>query len=515
MSSAFRLGALILLCALGCHAHEDAPQEEGRAGESITHFSAHTELFVEFPALVVGSESPFAAHVTRLDSFKPLSAGDVTVVLSGGDAPEERFAATGAPSPGIFRAVVVPQTPGSRELSIHISGEGIDDRHDLGPVTVFSDITQAKAAQPEEEAPPAIPFLKEQQWRVPFATAPVEEHRIRESLRAHGVLRPRSDGEASIGAPATGRIIAAPGQAATLGTVVTPETVLALLAPRLSADTDPAELERAVARAHRDLEQARRERKRLEDLFRTEAVPERRVLSARHDEKDAESDLEAAVYRLKQYQGIHRTTDGEPAGGIAIRSPIAGTLVQIHVAPGEFVEEGRELFDVIDLASLWLEVHIPEAEVARVQKATGAWFEVSGFSRPFEVTPQSGGRLITLGGMVDPESRTSPLVLEVDNSAAGLRAGMFADVHVLIGEPSRAVAVPVSAIVDEAGQSVAYVEQGGESFERRALTLGRRDGELVEVLEGLRPGERVVTKGAYYLRLASTSGSVPAHGHAH
>jgi multidrug efflux pump subunit AcrA (membrane-fusion protein) len=92
---------------------------------------------------------------------------------------------------------------------------------------------------------------------------------------------------------------------------------------------------------------------------------------------------------------------------------------------------------------------------------------------------------------------------------------MFADVRVLSGEAKETMAVPVSAILDEAGESVVYVEQGGESFERRPLELGGRDGDFVEVLSGLSPGERVVTKGAYYIRLASSSGAVPAHGHAH
>jgi membrane fusion protein, heavy metal efflux system len=510
------LGAAVLLCVVGCESHEHGPAQDPRPAESITHFSPRTELFIEFPALVVGGESPFAAHVTRLDSFKPLLAGDVTVVLSGGNAPEERFVASGASSPGIFRPVATPAHAGRRDLSILIKGEGIDDRHDLGPVDVFANLGEAsQGKEPEEEEGPAITFLKEQQWRVPFATEPVGERTLRPSIRAHGVIRPRSDGEARITAPVTGRLVTGPGEFPTIGMTVAPETVLAVIAPRLSTNTDPAELARAVERARRDLDLARRERVRLEALYRTEAVPERRVLSARHDEKDAEADLEAAEHRLRQDEGIHRGAEGEPAGRISVRSPISGTLVQVRVAPGEFVDEGRELFDVLDLERLWLEVRIPEADVARTSSATGAWFEVEGFPHSFEVTPSEGGKIVTLGGVVDPESRTSALIFELGNPQRALRAGMFADVHVLTGEETRAIAIPTSAIVDEGGQSVAYVELSGESFERRPLSLGIREQNFVQVLEGLAAGERVVTRGAYYVRLASASGAVPAHGHAH
>ncbi len=516
MSSTARAGlAASLLFTLGCHYH-DGSAEDPRRAESVTHFAEHTELFAEFRVLVVSMESPFAAHVTRLDTFKPLTAGRVTVVLSGGGAPEERFAIDAPSVPGIFRPIATPGHAGLRDITVVIDGEGLRDRHELGRFQVFPDLAAAGAATGEETPEtPSTTFLKEQQWRIPFATEAVVERSLRPSFRVHGVLRARTDGEARLVAPVTGRLVTDSVSAPTIGMPVTPETVLATIAPRLSTDTDPAELERAVSRARRDLDLARTERARLEALYRGEAVPERRLLEARHAEKDAETDLETALHRLQQYQGIHRTGSSEPAGRITLRSPIPGTLVEVRVAPGEFVEEGRALFDVVDLDRLWLEAHIPEGSVFRARAATGVWFEVDGFPAPFEVDAQRGGRVISRGGVVDPERRTSTLILEVPNGDHALAVGMFAHVHVLIGESVTTLAVPTSALVDDAGQSVAYVERGGESFERRPLTLGIRDGDLVQVIEGLAPGERVVTRGANYIRLASASGALPAHGHAH
>jgi multidrug efflux pump subunit AcrA (membrane-fusion protein) len=77
------------------------------------------------------------------------------------------------------------------------------------------------------------------------------------------------------------------------------------------------------------------------------------------------------------------------------------------------------------------------------------------------------------------------------------------------------VAIPESAIVDEDGKPAAFVQVSGETFQKRELTLGIRDSGFVQVLAGLAEGERVATKGAYSIKLASISTSIPAHGHAH
>jgi multidrug efflux pump subunit AcrA (membrane-fusion protein) len=117
--------------------------------------------------------------------------------------------------------------------------------------------------------------------------------------------------------------------------------------------------------------------------------------------------------------------------------------------------------------------------------------------------------------VVDPQSRTVPLVFEVPNPGRALRAGMYARVRVFTGQARKALAIPASAVVDDGKQEVAYVLSSGEAFERRPLKLGVRDGDLVEVVEGLAPGDRVVSRGAWQVRLAAAGGALPAHGHVH
>jgi multidrug efflux pump subunit AcrA (membrane-fusion protein) len=417
---------LALIAAVSCakHTHEEVAAPD-REALSFTHFTERTELFVEFKALARGAESPFAAHVTRLSDFKPLAAGTVTAVLSGGGAPDERFSANEPSIPGIFRPVAKPQYAGQRRLFFDIAFDGATSRHDLGMMTVFESEAAAIAAAPEEEEESGgIVYLKEQQWKTEFATSPVVEGEVRASVAANGILRPRPDGEARIGAPAAGRFLT-PGAYPQIGMTVARNQLLGVVAPRVPADVDPASLNLDVQRAQIALQQAQAERTRLEALLAQEAVPERRVTEVRRQEQAARADLEAAQSRLAQYRGTQSATGGGAGGRIEVRSPVPGTIVAVTIAPGEFVDEGRELFHVVDLSRLWLELQIPEGQIGLVQTSNSAWFQPEGFPSAFEVSPKAGGRVIATGGVVNPQTRTIPLIFEVPNPNLHLKAGMF------------------------------------------------------------------------------------------
>jgi cobalt-zinc-cadmium efflux system membrane fusion protein len=92
---------------------------------------------------------------------------------------------------------------------------------------------------------------------------------------------------------------------------------------------------------------------------------------------------------------------------------------------------------------------------------------------------------------------------------------MLMEAHVFTGKSVDSVAVPVSAIVRDSGVPVVYVEVGGESFQRRVVQLGIRDGDYIEVRNGVTNGERVVSKGAYLVKLAASGPAEAGHGHAH
>ncbi|MQA30805.1 MAG: hypothetical protein GEU82_13395 [Luteitalea sp.] len=125
------------------------------------------------------------------------------------------------------------------------------------------------------------------------------------------------------------------------------------------------------------------------------------------------------------------------------------------------------------------------------------------------------GRLASLGKVLDPRSRTLPITFAFDNRTLGLPVGQSVFLHLLMETTGPRPVVPAAAVVDDAGRPIVFVQREGETFERRAVTVGARTGDLVQIADGVKPGDRVVTKGAYLVRLASMSTSVPAHGHVH
>ena len=172
---------------------------------------------------------------------------------------------------------------------------------------------------------------------------------------------------------------------------------------------------------------------------------------------------------------------------------------------------------MVDRSQLWLEAHIPEADLPEVGQPTGAWFEPRPGQPPVSIDVNDGGELISFGEIIDPQTRTAPLIFSLGETEADnqLRVGSFVKAHIFSGEPREVVAIPASSVLDEKGLDVVYVMIGGESFERRTVRLGMRDRGRVEIVDGVEPGEHVVSKGAYYVKLASTSTGSVGHGHAH
>jgi len=217
--------------------------------------------------------------------------------------------------------------------------------------------------------------------------------------------------------------------------------------------------------------------------------------------------LRAAQQRLSQLGGS--------GGGIALRAPIGGTLAQVPVANGAAVEEGTLLFHIVDRRELWIEAHVSEADAARLERPDGIAFDLPGLDAPVEVRDGDNGRLVGAGSVIDPVSRSVPVVFALPRPDPRIALNQNVQARVFTGGKRSALSVPASAVIDDAGQRVVYVMRGGESFSRVPVRLGMRDGDRFEVLEGLQAGDRVVFRGAMQVRLAAATPEAMGHGHAH
>lgn len=513
-----RVAALLLLATSlsacdppetdGGHDHADGADHDdhGDAGASyvVTDHSAVAELFVEFPPLVVGATSTFAAHVTRLADHAPLTSGTVDVVLGRAGREVARFRVRAPARAGLFTPEVTPRDPGMHTVTVAVTDGALRSVHALGEFEVFAHAAHAVVAQDPVEG--EIAFLKEQQWAEAFATAPVALRSLRASVPGHAEVIAPADGGAIVRAPAEGWIAA--GTIALAGTRVAAGDVLAGLIPRLGADGDLGTLRVALERAQSAQRLAQEEVQRVDGLVALGALPERRRLEAEQALDVARSELEASSARLAQ-----RRSGGDDAG-LALRAPVAGEIVEARPRPGAHVAEGDLMFRIAAPDRRWLEVRVPEHYANRIAAASGAWLDLAG-AGPVVLDDESGARVVQVTTAVDPVSRTAAVTFEYPRSLLDAPIGARLSAHVYARAQAEALAVPRTAVIDEGGRSVVYVQTGGETFARRPVDLGIVDGDLVEIRAGVSIGERVVSEGAYLVRLAASGGEEIGHGHAH
>lgn len=499
---------LLLAASCGRPAPEPVAEPELEA-LSVTRWTDRTELFAEYPPLVVGQTSRFAIHLTRLDSFKALTAGHVEVRLSGDGGPAEVFVVDAPSRPGIFGVSVTPTRHGQRELAIVLRLAGLDDEHRLGPVAVYPDLAAARSAPaPDGPAVETISFLKEQQWALEFGTAVVQVARVRESVRVPAVIVARPGGAADVVAPIDGRLVSVADVSP--GTAVTAGQELGRVQPPPSAPSELPQIRQAQAEAATDLALATRDRERAERLVAAGAAPQKRLDEARAAEAQARNRVAGAEARLAQYQSARTAGAGAEDGLFVLRSPVSGVVAERSATTGANVVAGTVLLRVVDVAAAQVAGQVPEADLVRARGVKAAEIEIPG-----RAARVPAGRLSSLGRVLDPATRTVPITFALDNRAPGLVLGQAVFLHLLLDEADARPVVPASALVDDAGRPIVFVQREGEAFERRPVTLGARSGNLVQVLSGVAAGDRVVTTGAYLVRLASLSTQVPSHGHVH
>jgi RND family efflux transporter MFP subunit len=486
------LAALALTLAQACTAGErEAAEEPEHPSVVVTQWNDSTELFLEYPELLAGTATDnWAIHLSSMKTFKPITEGTLTVRFLRGGAEAASFQLEAPARAGIYLLDPVIAEAGSYQVELALSSPQVSSVHVLPEVRVWASVAELPATA--EEAATGIAFLKEQQWQISFAVGPALEQDVAQTVSAPADIVAPDGALAQVSAPMRGIAAAAGNRAApSVGQLVRAGEVLAVLSPTAG--------EGGYARAQGELERLEREVARAERLWEAGAIPEKRLQEARHD-------LEIARAELRAMGGQDRDQDFR----LQVRAPISGVVAQRRFVPGALVEAGEALFTIVDPSTVWLRVHLPAHAASGLQPGARATFTVEGMLDTFEAP-----RLVTVGSVLDPATRTVSAIFAVPNPGSRLKVGQFARAVVPVGGMTRGVAIPNSAIIDDNGTPVAYVQVGGETFERRVLTLGARDGVWTQVVAGINPGERVVRDGGYQVRLASLSGNEFAGAHAH
>ncbi len=500
----------------GSDTHPPHGEEDGLPGESVSLWTDKAELFMDWEPLIVGRETRFLAHITNLKdkaAFQAVAQGQVVVSLSVDGAQPQSASASEPARPGVFTPTLTPAAAGKCTMTLNLKSAAVSERFDVTPCTVYPDEATARAAMDGSEPLGQVGFLKEQQWSIEFSTAVVRQELVVPSKTINAKILAVPGREAQLTAGTTGRLsLVSP--VPTLGTKIKKGQLLARIQPTMSAPGNVGSLRAEVAASQAELAAAEAARARLQPLVASDSIPKRRLDEAIASVSVARARLNASRTRLSSYQASASGGSRPGAGAFQVKAPISGTLVAQSVTEGETVSAGAALFTVIDLARVWVEGRVFEPDVPAFEATQSAWFTVDGRDTVFKIG-ESTGKLITVGHVLDPRSRTVPVIFEVENPGKVLRIGQFAKLSVATGAEVKSLVIPEAAILQDGNQSIAYVHVSGEAFERRVLVLGARSRGLVEVLHGVLVGERVVTKGAYDIKLAASAGDAPAHGHAH
>ena len=481
------------------HGHEHGADEGPVV--SVTHYTEDSELFMEPPPLVRGEPARLIVHLTRLSDFSPITRGSLEVRLTPQSGQPYAVTVSQPARDGIFLPTITPPFTGPATMELILRGPQLDDTHRLEDVVVYRSTAEIPAAEEEAESPDAISFLKEQQWRILFATVPAESRTVNPSVRAFGTLQIPAAGQAIIPAPADG-IVRFEGNGGLLeaGAEVTRGTALFSIEPDASWSA-------GLAGLREDYLLARLELQRLQRLFEEEAVAEKRVEAARIRLQT----LESAINRLG---GENASEDMEHFQAIAA-APFAGVLSEIRVRPGQRIMAGDPLAIIVDDSRLLLKAAVPTPRLYGFPPVTDAVFEVLGGAERYRIS-HLGGKPVSSGPVSGQQEGLAQLRFLFDNPEKRLIPGSRATVHLIAEDTANAgPAIPVEALNEEQGAPLVYVLTAGETVEKRYPRLGASDGQFVRVLADIEPGERVVTRGATAIRLSSLSRNEMGHGHAH
>jgi cobalt-zinc-cadmium efflux system membrane fusion protein len=314
------------------------------------------------------------------------------------------------------------------------------------------------------------------------------------TIETTGVVDFDNDQATSVLAPFSGpvsRLLVSLGQHVKKG-----DALAAVDSPDFAAAISAYQKALATARTNRKLADLDR------DLLAHNGVAQREAAQAETDAANAEADRDAALQELVSLQVPAATIQSIQAGGKVarvegmIRAPVAGTVVERLVTPGQLLDAGTTpCFTVADLSRVWVMAQVFGADLAAVSVGDAAEVNSGIDSKSFS------GKVDNIAALVDPDTRAVAVRVVVDNPGDLLKKQMYVRVRVEARQESRGLLVPVSAILrDDENLPFVYQLQADGSLARRHVTLGSRTGDAYDIAEGLSAADKIVVDGALFLQ---------------
>ncbi len=465
---------------------------------SYTIYSDELELFVEFPPLIIGKTATFITHFTRLEDFKPLLQGVLTLSLSGTST--QSVVVENPSGPGIFEPSITPDTSGNFTLTFTIETETLIIEFIIEQVEVFADDEEAElhAAECEDHdhGGDGISFLKEQAWKIDFETQFVERSDFQEIIKTTGRILPAQGDEYMITARHGGIVVFRKNNIFSGNNVRKGESLFNISASGLVDDN----IQEKYLQTRSKYEKSKANYIRNQSLIQDKLITERVFLESKY-----EFEIDSNAFQVIRNNYFE--------GGAEIRSPETGFIQQVYVSEGEFVEQGQPLVSISLNQNLIIQADVPQQYFHKLGFITSANIVTPYDNKIYDID-NLDGQLISYGRNTDPSGLYIPIYFQIKNPGK-LIPGSFIEVYLKAKPVRDVIVIPRSALIEEFSNYYVFIQTGGERYEKSEVTVENDDGMNVMIRAGLQEDDRVVTKGAYRIKLASMSSDLPSHGHVH
>ncbi|PKL86428.1 MAG: hypothetical protein CVV22_02865 [Ignavibacteriae bacterium HGW-Ignavibacteriae-1] len=477
------------------HDHGDAHGDEhGHAHADVAHkfslFSNHFELYAEVGNPIVGEETEFILHFSKLPSGEAVTDTPLLFNISGIENHRVSFAKVDRK--GIYTLSVKFANPGMISLEFIIGADENRDTLRMKDVQIFSDAHEAEHAL-EVVDKGYIGFTKEDAWSLGVATDVVAYTEFRNSKKAIGKFATKTEKETIITAR-VGGIVRLLGQSITSGKQISANQGLFMIAPS-GLEDDNTDVRYFQAKSQ--YEQSKDEFDRAKKLLVDKIVSDKEYARLK-------SEFEIAEAKFQSYSNY------TPKSGTLVNSPTSGMIKELYVSNGDFVTPGQKMAKIINIDRMVVEVEILQKDYLKLQPITDALIEFGEYKVPLS---ELNGKLLSVSPSKTGNLNFITVYFEVNNKF-NYMPGMPVEVYLYGGKANKSLAVPHTAVWEDLGYYYVFVQKSGELFERREVQVGGYDGKSYLITSGLDEMERIVVNGTYRLVLASKTTEMPA-GHSH
>jgi cobalt-zinc-cadmium efflux system membrane fusion protein len=345
------------------------------------------------------------------------------------------------------------------------------------------------------------------QQHIGMVVAPAALTQLNEYLRATGTVQPVDSRIGVVGPLARGRIAevrAKVGDRVEAGqTLAIFDNIEAgeLLSQEQSARADLERLKAQLIPATRQAERSRH-------LAEIGAGAEKDSESSKAEREGIEANIrsqQALIDGIRQRLRRFGIADDSPHSTFLtpLKAPFSGVVTKAQASPGDVVDAGRDVFTIADLSRVWVQAEVYEKDLGRLRIGQSAFIAVDTYpNQSFE------GKVAYISDVLDPQTRTARVRCEVANHDLRLKTDMFANIELPTKFSKQAIAVPSGALQEVEGKNVIFIRHSQTQFEKREVEKGVTVNNQTEIISGLKPGESVVTQGAFHLKSILAGGEL-------